>query len=131
MAKSLIPKSKAKTAFGLLSEIAALAIEEPMRMTMNNWYLRPGAWKEPRRGFPACNTVGCVGGWTETLVPNAGADRTLGLSQAQEVELFYPRLLMKDGIAHGQTLAHARKVVAHIRRFQKKYRGQLLSTRIS
>lgn len=143
-----IPTSRAKTAYGLLSEIAALAIEEPKRMRMGDWRVRRAtASVEPDLGFPACGTVGCIAGWAVTLRrvrlrfhesifggrykehEGDAAERLLGLTSEQSVALFKPQDLVKDPCQ--QTPEHARKVVAHIRRFQKAHRAQLLKTRIT
>lgn len=126
---SALPKSKAKTAHGVLSEICALVLAEPRRLSMRTWcisrdMLAPGedARDYVARGFPSCGTVGCIGGWTETLRPDAAARITLGIDRDLGEELFYPRELLAQ---REQTVAHARATVAHIRRFQRKYAAQL------
>lgn len=120
--KTAMPTSRAKTAYGLLSAIAKLALEEPKRMRMETWLSRDGGWLHPSR-VPACGTVGCIGGWTTVLRPRRMAKDTLGLDGAQADELFLDRPLVWDW-PQG-TAKHARKVAAHIRRFQKKYASQL------
>lgn len=146
--KGKLPVSKAKTAYGLLSEIAALAIAEPKRIAMTLW-LQKETGPQHRslpEGYPACGTVGCVGGWTIALKPTAArkingglfgpdredsgqrAGRRLGLTEEQADELFLPSDICNS--SNQQTPAHARAVVAHIRRFQKKYRTQLLAKKV-
>lgn len=143
---SLIPKSKAKTAYGLLSEICALALEEPKRIMMADWLVTKSAGNyEPAQGFPACGTVGCVAGWAITLRPTRArtihrdfgqykedegerAGRLLGLSTDQCNALFTP-----DGLTESddqQTPKHAQAVVAHVKAFQKRHRGQLLAKKV-
>lgn len=126
-----IPKSKAKTANGLLSEIRKLILAEPKRYDQFDWL------SFEVRGLlaPACGTVGCVGGWTVFLkqgrrsnTPSAAG--ILGLSDSQADELFRGgaagRRRGRDGVETEQSIAaHARRGAAHIRRFQKKHATQL------
>lgn len=122
------PTSRAKTAYGLLSDIAKLALQEPKRMAMAEWMMDERRDSAPDRGFPKCGSVGCIGGWTEALRPRNRADQTLGLSIAQEDELFYdPKLTCAD---HQQTVAHAKAVARHIAKFQRKYAKQLKAKRV-
>lgn len=142
-----VPTSKAKTAYGLLSEIAALALAEPKRIAMNDWLVTRGSSRTPALGFPACGTVACVAGWAVTLRPtkarekfdqwsglyeteDAGdrAQRVLGLSDKQADRLFRPTSLMCA--SNLQTPAHARATVRHIRQFQKRYKAQLLAKKV-
>lgn len=129
MLNDAMPKSTATNAYELLDEIKALALEEPKRIDMNNWRLSDGDVFPAltRRGYPACGTVGCIGGWVEVLSgcrPN-GAEGILGLSSAQSNELFWDPALITHGKSHGQTAKHARLTVQHIARFQAKYESQL------
>lgn len=134
--KRAMPKSTATNAHELLSEIAALAVEEPKRIAMGAWLARSKAklagyfrFDEKEHEMPACNTVGCIGGWTEALKPRQGsASRILGLDACQTNVLFYDRRLCEA--PNQQTRGHARAVVRHIRAFQKQYRDQLLATRV-
>jgi hypothetical protein len=140
MKKSLLPKSKAKTAYGLLSEIAKLALAEPKRLRMGMWLDRKAA-----RTFadaPACGTVGCIAGWAVMLrgtrqqqremensvycvLADAPATAVLGLDRGQAEELFNPNV---DG-SYG-TLTHARNAVRRIRRFQKEHAAQLKAKKV-
>lgn len=123
---SLIPKSKAKTAYGLLSEIAALVRDEPRRMRMQNWQT-PVVDLETHQ-VPACGTVCCIGGWVDTLKPSmVQAADILGIDSAQEQELFFGPLC-RD--ATQGTPLHATRVVAMIRKFQKKHAAQLKAKRV-
>lgn len=130
---SLIPKSKAKTAYGLLSEIVALIRDEPRRLDMS-MPLDTDA-KNAYELAPSCGTVGCVAGWAVMLRgnPNAkipittqGAD-ILGIPNAV-VDLFYvfPKTSRNDH--QPETLTrHTAEEIKIIRAFQKKHRAQLLA----
>lgn len=133
-----VPQSKATTAYELLDEIAALALDEPKRIHMNFWHLSADHAHDARcllHGFPACGTVGCIGGWVELLTKSEDATKTLGLKPSQSGELFYNDDLLEDaGDAYrggnAQTAAHAANVVAHIRKFQDQHEAQLKATRL-
>jgi hypothetical protein len=131
--KSKLPTSRAKTAYGLLSEIAKLALEEPKRMSMGFWIDRRvdddgDEWQwRPSRGWPTCGTVGCIGGWTETLRAGYASD-TLGIDGDQAEELFQDPDLC--AAPNQQTTTHAKAVARHIAKFQKKYRAQLLAKKV-
>lgn len=140
MKKTKLPTSKAKTAYGLLSDICRIITEEPKRYDQSFWIYRPygdnGASSYPDKGFPSCGTVACVAGWVATLkaptrqfhaadTKGIAAD-VLGIDSMSASRLF-------DGAAIGfypQTDTHAAAGVAHIRRFQKKYRAQLLAKKV-
>lgn len=133
---NLIPKSRAKTAYGLLSEIRALILAEPKRYNQRDTLvLREHSYMVAQE-FPACGTIGCVAGWTVALKAQrpsrhiggimAFAQRKLGLTGFQADQLF-------DGSAAAgtvQTLSHAKSGAAHIARFQKANRAQLLAKKV-
>lgn len=129
-----LPKSKARNAFDLLSEIAALTLEEPKRMRMGIWGGKdsPEEYDDlPAQAMPSCRTVGCIGGWVDTLKPRrpfSGARAVLGLNDAQGDQLFHKRSLVKARFQG--TRGHARAVVAHIRRFQQQHATQLKAKRV-
>lgn len=58
-----IPRSKAKTAWGLLEDVKKAIRAEPKRADMTTF----GARRPPTDGGPACGTVGCVAGWIALL----------------------------------------------------------------
>lgn len=133
MAKNAMPKSKAKTAYGLLSEIRKLILEEPKRYDQTGWLTRGRSATCIYRDFaPQCGTVGCVGGWVEAL-KRREAGVVLGLDWEQQEELFAARAAgdryaaTSDGWAptKASVRAHAKRGAAHIARFQKKYAKQL------
>lgn len=128
MATTLIPTSKAKTAYSLLSDIVKLTVDEPRRMRMQSWGgdIGNAEFLAPSKR-PACNTVGCIGGWTTVLRPGPTAEKVLGLTGEQADELFFGPLCADPNQGSPN---HARKVVALIRKFQKKYRAQLLKTKV-
>lgn len=140
-----LPKSKAKTAYELLSEVCVLIMNEPLRYDQQRFIARKGgkggADDSVSRAWPSCGTVGCVAGWVATLKTDdafsynmtAGiACNILGIDYDQSNELFNGAALRKDPKRQPkpQTVAHARAGVAHIRKFQKKYRAQLLRTKV-
>lgn len=132
--KAAMPKSKAKTAYGLLSEIRQIILDEPKRYDQR-YTLTIGAACEIGYGFeaPACGTVGCVAGWTVALRGRrrnggvcARAARILGLSEQQGYDLF-------DAYAAGRrddVWSHAERGAQHIAKFQEKYAAQLKAKRV-
>lgn len=137
--KHRIPKSRAKTAYGLLTEIENIAAVEPKRIAMRVCLLR-GRYLSNYSSYdkPACQTVGCIAGWTYVLTHTANvnefnladtdhAGTILGLTCEQQQELFYPNLTCdKDQ----QTRSHAHAVIKHIRAFKAKYSRQLRAHRL-
>lgn len=140
--KSLIPKSKAKTAYGLLSEIRALILAEPLRYDQRDILtIVPASQRD--KDTPACGTIGCVAGWVCALknarakvlaeTPCGGvnpvliyAAKKLGLNDWQRSELFGPfRAGMSD-----RGPSHARAGAEHIRKFQSANRHQLLAKKV-
>lgn len=112
MTKNAMPVSKAKTAYGLLSEIRKLIIEEPKRYDQNSWstsvFVNPDA-------LPACGTVCCVAGWVKTLKDTANptaagmrvgeiAGDILGLDHKQRYELF-----RHNAVSHTRCARQARR----------------------
>lgn len=144
MKKLALPKTRATTSYGYLTAIAKLAEEEPKRINMGlvvirgfglDAYLERGAGRQE----PSCGTIGCVAGWTLVLAGQveeneanyghmAQAKELLGLTDVQQEELFMPSdLVFADD---KQSVAHADKVVAHIKRFQKRYAAQLKAHKV-
>ena len=147
MAKNAMPVSKAKTAYGLLSEIRALILEEPKRYDQTVWKRDPAMLH--RGDQPTCGTICCVAGWVDQLksdepVPSDNpykygsrggfadyeiawrAREVLGLSMEQRDELFGAE---RVGPKRSHN-AHAKRGAAHIARFQKKYAKQLKAKRV-
>lgn len=138
-----LPKSKAKNAYDLLSDVRALILAEPLRYNQDI-YLHlekedgDNAFAAPR-GFPACGTVGCVAGWVASIAPRKfdpyiSIDRQardrLGLSDQQAFELFDGRAL-RHVDARPQTKKYAKAGAVHIARFQKAHAAQLKAHRVT
>lgn len=129
-----VPVSRAKTAYGLLSEVRRLILEEPLRYNQEDWLSRIEEHANLFK-FPSCGTIGCVAGWVATLKRGRDFDwmgslkiasEILGVSEEQAFELF------NGGAARGQkqTRQHAESGAAHIARFQKKYHAQLIAKHV-
>jgi hypothetical protein len=131
--KKSLPTSKAKTAYGLLSEIRALILAEPKRYNQHDVldYVEPD-----EADAPACGTVGCVAGWTCVLKVRRlkakwleaeisvldQAQEILGLSDGQAGLLFEGHIA---GERCGEIEAHADRGAAFIAAFQKRFARQL------
>lgn len=123
MSKTAMPKSKAKTAYGLLSEVRRLILASPNRYDQRECYQKT-----------ECGTVCCVGGWIVMLkAPRTHdghrlnrAERILGLNWLAAGELWF-RGAAGDRLSIRE---HARRGAAHIARFQKKYAAQLKAKRV-
>jgi hypothetical protein len=157
-AKKAMPVSKAKTAYGLLSEIRKLILEEPRCYDQSSW--KRAAGELPEEMAPPCGTVCCVAGWVDALksprplrarnaedVVRVDGDyemkfayqaRTiLGLTVSESEKLF-------DGDAAGSRSrfdyafgeyvplleTHAKRGAAHIAKFQQKYAKRLKAKRV-
>jgi len=123
-----IPKSKAKNAYDLLSEVRALILEEPKRYDQNCWIdRRPGQDRPFCHKSPPCDTVGCIAGWIVTLKgpkqwndddTRAIANTIIGVDTGH----FF------DGtsvLGTPQTVVHARAGSARIRKFQREHKAAL------
>jgi hypothetical protein len=70
MKVELLPRSKAKTSWGLFREVRQAVLAEPKRLDMST-YVRDAAaslWPPVREDDrPACDTQGCVAGWMVIL----------------------------------------------------------------
>lgn len=134
-----LPRSKAKTAYGILSEVRRLILKEPLRYCQTRYIARVDSDGHSVDSIgpthvvehaPPCGTVGCVAGWIATLARGDKftyndtqhiAEGVLGLNYDETMELF-------KGQAVGgtpQTLDHAKRGAAHIAAFQKKYSKEL------
>jgi hypothetical protein len=137
-----MPVSKAKTAYGLLSEIRKLILEEPKRYDQSSWLLNDEDMfgfkygSEAAVAVPACGTIGCVAGWVTVLkrrkprnflIAIEAAD-ILGLTLTQRTSLFSPKACGdREKIGPDR---HADRGAAHIARFQKRHAKQLKAKRV-
>ncbi len=144
---SPLPTTRAKTAYGLLSDVRRLILEEPRRYCQERYICRVGG----KRGAdvigrpnwfdgytlraPACGTVGCVAGWVATLLRGDKfhydttsdiARKALGLDTGQASELFDSDAFHTTAMP--QTKRYARAGAKHIQRFQQRYAKQLRAT---
>lgn len=58
-----LPRSRAKTAYGLVSDVIRAVLDEPKRADMGTFI----GSLPPEIGGPACGTVGCFAGWVAIL----------------------------------------------------------------
>jgi hypothetical protein len=142
MAKNAMPVSKAKTAYGLLSEIRKLILEEPKRYDQENTLNTGRDAKEIYGALaPSCGTVGCVAGWVAALKaprrvnhedPLDVADEILGLgdNDINCWELFDGDKAGVRWITEKSIAKHAERGAEHIAKFQKKYAAQLKARRV-
>lgn len=134
-----LPTSRAKTAYGILSEVRRLILKQPLRYTQQRYIARLGSNGHdvdpigPTHTVvvaPPCGTVGCVAGWIATLARGNNfkysdtpkiAEEVLGMSYVETEELFSGRAVSGTP----QTLDHAERGAKHIAAFQKKYSTKL------
>lgn len=139
------PRSKAKTAWGLLADIRRVVLAEPKRYNQGTWGETQLSPDQPIFGempAPACGTRACVAGWVRVLTRGSVPARQIGLrfnytseKAAEILGLNYDQRaeLFAGGAVPGNpgTANHARKGAAHIRRFMRKYEKQLRAHRIA
>ena len=136
---SRIPTSKAKTAYGLLSEVRALILAEPKRYHQGIYIDREDEeiddGYEPEHGYPDCGTIGCVAGWIATLKHREPfnysetpiiAAKIIGVYDSSF--LFYAGALPSN--LRPQTREYARAGAKHIAAFQRFNRAQLLAKKV-
>lgn len=121
-----IPKSKAKTAYGLVSDVIRAMVEEPKRVNMGVWV----SHRLPEHGGPACGTIGCFAGWVSLLkdatdIPQRAEDRAIELlgdqinyHTAPDGDYVFGDM-GRDIKGNPGTSKYALSVVKRIRRFQK------------
>ncbi len=142
MSKTAMPKSKAKTAYGLLSEVRRIILEEPQRYNQSLYLvygqeaLSRAFWVPPDQR-PSCGTVGCVAGWVVALKGDTTltcysvlheAGRILGLSDKQAAPLFaYTSVPTRREVGG---VKHAEYGEKHIAKFQKRHAAQLKAKRV-
>ncbi len=60
-------RTRAKTAYGVLSEVRRLILDEPLRYDQTVLLVRRDEGYSRPMGFPKCGTVGCRAGWVTEL----------------------------------------------------------------
>lgn len=143
MTKTALPTSRAKTAYGLLSEIRRLILAEPKRYNQKRYLERVDAnspWIDAgvlsASDAAPCGTRACVAGWVVTL--QHGADATYLSAAVDAQEILGLDCDAADALFAGHaagtttpgTKAHAKAGAAHIARFQKQHAAQLKATRV-
>ncbi len=124
------------TAYTFLTVVLPKVIlAEPKRMRMGTWISSRYDGEDDEDVYPACGTIGCIGGWTELMTGhNRSAAKVLGIDFVIDPKsqdyldtiLFEDHKLMRSP-AQG-TLSHAKAVVAHMRRFARKHEKRLRKT---
>jgi hypothetical protein len=123
-----IPRSKAKTAYGLISDVIRAILAEPKRADMEVF----ADHVDPDDGGPACGTVGCFAGWV-CLLRGARMGRRINETAARKIlgpDLSYSTAGVGGGFnvfnsgfpdvtTPPMTAEHAAQVVKRIRRFQQ------------
>jgi len=133
-------RSNAKTAYGLMSDIAAYVLEEPKRLWMGDWIIEGDQQIEDifETQGPACGTVGCIAGNAVVLTGQMGR-RQATVTTATEIlagsdyalsDSLYNLFLGTDVEAEYGTEKYAQIVVERIEEFQKKHETALRNVRI-
>lgn len=134
-----VPRSRAKTAWGLLQDVKRAILAEPKRANMGCYI----GVHDPSEGGPACGTVGCFAGWITLL---------RGTPSRMNADFVAENILGSDidyytaggnyyvfNVGHGDacatttwgTRAHARAVAARITRFMKVNETALKTRKLS
>jgi hypothetical protein len=136
-----VPRSRAKTADGLVGDVIRAVLDEPRRVNMGE----VACERLPDDGGPACGTVGCFAGWVcllagmrrEDVGDTYRAERILGLNvNYYTVGRSGGEHVFNSG--HGDRCwwlrpggaAYARAVAARIQKFRRINRKQLRACRL-
>lgn len=120
--------------YKLLRKVRDHILEEPRRIHMEQWLIKGSKYINMilgrQRGAPACNTVGCIAGWTAQLSESKAeswdcasvAVRKLKINYAQTKLLFHVEnwpedLQIKIGKYRNGTKSYAKVVAQRIDRF--------------
>lgn len=135
-----LPRSRAKTAWGLLQDVKRAILAEPKRANM--WTFR--STRLPEDGGPACGTVGCLAGWVNILSgdkyarqyhPRQAAEQILGSTCNYLFGDAYHVFNAGSGDAcettKPGTRAHAQAVVNRINRFMRVNKAKLKAKSVS
>lgn len=134
-----LPRSRAKTAWGLVQDVKRAMREEPLRVDMRTYARK----KSPSKGGPACGTVGCFRGWLSilggenpdpfvaqgfwTLLPE---NVDLSFGPDNKFHVFNAGSGDSCESTRPGTRAHARAVIQRINRFAKKNEAKLKAHRL-
>lgn len=123
----------------ILAAVCKVIADEPRRYDQSRWLVRvtDGSDLIPKGYFPECGTVACVAGWTciinrrvpeNNMVVEDKAQKILGLDYKEREELFDVNAAGQDRRTRNETSprVHARRGIAHIKRFVKKKWGKKL-----
>jgi len=133
-------RSAAKTAYELMSDIAAYVLEEPKRLWMGDWIIEGEAEIEDffeTRG-PVCGTVGCIAGNAVVLTGQAQNGRSTSTTATEilagdnhMLRTSLQCLFLGTGVpAKYGTKKYARIVVERIEKFQEKHEAALRDVKI-
>jgi hypothetical protein len=133
-------RSNAKTAYELMSDIAAYVMEEPKRLWMGDWIIEGEAEIEDffdTQG-PACGTVGCIAGNAVVLTGQTQNGRSTATTATEILAGDNHRLgtsvqclfLNTEVEAKYGSEKYAQIVVERIKRFQEKYETELRGVKI-
>jgi len=145
----LIPKSKAKTSWGLLRDVRKAMLAEPRRVDMITFVrdLDSYEWmmESRSRPQPACGTQGCIAGWMHLVTSTeVGKARSRSLAQQRAFQLL-PESVHEDAARlfydhHDEkgkfpypwpasipagTPAYAKAVVRNLDKFMRKHERAL------
>lgn len=131
--KNVMPTSKAKTAYGLLSDVRKAILERPERYNQRDYISYVG--ESDFAVYPECGTVACVAGWVCLLKwrkpqwheVGEMAAKLLGIDDGQQSELYIETAAGPD---RAQTPEHAQGGAEHIRQFQQRHAKQLKAKRV-
>lgn len=140
MTNSKMPVSKAKTAYGLLGEVAKIIVAQPERYDHHDWFPilkgQSRTW-QPYTQVPACGTVGCVAGWIVALKhpsyndngPKHVSDLAANIL-GMDVYTADRGLFLANVSGKPQTFRHAKAGAKAIETFRQKYATQLKATKV-
>lgn len=136
------------TADDVLEHVSSLMDAEPLRVDMavfkQSYQERiketGDAWLKQYGPAPACDTVGCLAGWSAIVAQledstvntyDAPVCRMLGLDYNQREELFFPDALISlDARAATGPRAHQQATLRHLQAFREKHKDQLSTHRV-
>lgn len=135
--RQAIPRSRAKNAYDLVSDVIAAIRAEPRRVDMTRYIGDAALVQKVASRRPACGTVGCFAGWVSLLKGGRKKEaaehhalsllchptiplnlHTVGWSDAGGIYVFNDGRGDACETTTPGTRAHARAVIARIKHFQ-------------